>query len=404
MTVQVLLERALDANGNALSGALAYSYLENTTTDETLYADVLLTTPHAQPIVADSEGRFPQAFHGGSVRLKIVYQTAGAVEIETQNPAQTVAYDSSSASSIGFTPTGAVPKSNVQEAIEHVSAQITNTTDNAQTIVGTAGSSNAYTLTAASAISAYAAGQEFLIRINHENTGAATLNIDGLGAKALQKYDASGSVVAMASGDLLVGAMYRVHYDGTRFVVSDTILRDDDTLSGGNRASASSESIKTYVQSRDVLATEIATISGTSHSFALTGTVRRVVVMLDGVSLNGATDRLAIRLGTGGAATTTGYLSGASEIGGATNDQTTFAALTRGAAVAANAWSGRIVFEHMGGNSWVWNGTLYASGQALQVTTGVVTLAGALDYVALISSTATDSFDAGAVNISYEVQ
>lgn len=258
--------------------------------------------------------------------------------------------------------------------------------------------------------------REVMAHIKTALTGADDGIVTGTAGTTnnLAKWDANGDLidgpaatgadVAYVSGTAGTnGNLVSWNADGDAVDSTYAPIDEDDMFSDSATKLPTQQSVKAYVDGKFTRATEIATTSGTSHSFALTGTVRRVVVMLDGVSLNGATDRLAIRLGTGGAATTTGYLSGAGEIGGATNDQTTFAALTRGAAVAANAWSGRIVFEHMGGNSWVWSGTIYASGQSVQVTTGAVTLAGALDYVALISSTATDSFDAGTVSIAYEV-
>lgn len=48
--------RALDANGDPVSGAKLYVYEAGTSTPATVYQDAALTTPHASPIVADSDG------------------------------------------------------------------------------------------------------------------------------------------------------------------------------------------------------------------------------------------------------------------------------------------------------------------------------------------------------------
>ncbi len=48
------------------------------------------------------------------------------------------------------------------------------------------------------------------------NTGSATLNFDGLGAKNVQKYS-SGSLVDVSAGDLI--GTIRLRYDGTQFVM-----------------------------------------------------------------------------------------------------------------------------------------------------------------------------------------
>ena len=62
-------------------------------------------------------------------------------------------------------------------------------------------------------LTAYAAGQLFYFVAAGANTGAVTLNIDGLGAKAVTRDGAS----ALAAGDINSGEMVVVIYAGTRF-------------------------------------------------------------------------------------------------------------------------------------------------------------------------------------------
>jgi len=50
--------RAVDANGDPVSGALLTVYLAGTTTSVTTYQDSSLSTAHASPVVADSSGVF----------------------------------------------------------------------------------------------------------------------------------------------------------------------------------------------------------------------------------------------------------------------------------------------------------------------------------------------------------
>ncbi|WP_316815848.1 hypothetical protein [Pedobacter nyackensis] len=79
----------------------------------------------------------------------------------------------------------------------------------------TAAGANTYIASIAPAITAYSLGQVFYIKITTANTGASTLNLNGLGAKALVK-DASTALVA---GDLLANKVYTVYYDGVNFQV-----------------------------------------------------------------------------------------------------------------------------------------------------------------------------------------
>lgn len=83
-------------------------------------------------------------------------------------------------------------------------------------VLTTAGGTTAYTLTPSVAIASYVTGAEFNIKMNATNTGASTINISGLGAKSLTK----GGATALASGDLLIDALYKITYDGTQFQVS----------------------------------------------------------------------------------------------------------------------------------------------------------------------------------------
>lgn len=61
---------AISAAGNVLSGAKLYFYATGTTTPQTTYQDDGLATPHTNPVVADSAGRFPAIF----LNMTLVYR------------------------------------------------------------------------------------------------------------------------------------------------------------------------------------------------------------------------------------------------------------------------------------------------------------------------------------------
>jgi len=81
---------------------------------------------------------------------------------------------------------------------------------------GTAGgTADAITLTLSPAITAYAAGQEFRWKASASaNTGAATVAVSGLAAKALEINDS-----ALSAGDHAANKYYRGLYDGTAFQI-----------------------------------------------------------------------------------------------------------------------------------------------------------------------------------------
>lgn len=61
--------------------------------------------------------------------------------------------------------------------------------------------------------SAYATGNLFSFVASGTNTGAATINLNSLGAKSITKQGST----ALAAGDIVSGQVYLIEYDGTRF-------------------------------------------------------------------------------------------------------------------------------------------------------------------------------------------
>jgi len=94
--------------------------------------------------------------------------------------------------------------------------------------VVTAAGTDTYTGTMSPSLGAYAVGNTFTFVVPNTNTTAATLNIDGLGAKALTR-DGSTALVA---GDLVANAEVLVVYDGTRFQVLNSNSKTNFNLSG----------------------------------------------------------------------------------------------------------------------------------------------------------------------------
>jgi len=99
----------------------------------------------------------------------------------------------------------------------------------------TASGTDTVTGTLSPTLTAYAAGQMFYWIAAGANTGAVTLNIDSLGAKAVTR---DGST-ALAAGDIRSGEVVVVVYDGTRFqVVSQVNSGGDATFANVSITSA----------------------------------------------------------------------------------------------------------------------------------------------------------------------
>lgn len=102
--------------------------------------------------------------------------------------------------------------------------------------VATTGSANTYTASASPAITAYVAGQRFLVKINATNTGASTINFNAVGAKSIVKNGAT----ALQGGELVSGRLYTIIYDGTNFqVVNPTPL--PEIISGAHSSARTNE-------------------------------------------------------------------------------------------------------------------------------------------------------------------
>ncbi|HZO86265.1 MAG TPA: hypothetical protein VFC26_13680, partial [Verrucomicrobiae bacterium] len=77
----------------------------------------------------------------------------------------------------------------------------------------TATGTDTYAITPAPVVSAYATYQSWRVLFTNGNTGAATLNVNGLGAKAITKR----GTVALVAGDIPAASVCDVVYDGTQF-------------------------------------------------------------------------------------------------------------------------------------------------------------------------------------------
>lgn len=76
-----------------------------------------------------------------------------------------------------------------------------------------ASGSDAYAITPSPVITAYSAGQQVTFKAGTANTGASTINVNGLGAKSIKK-DVS---LDLSTGDILLGQVVTLVYDGTNF-------------------------------------------------------------------------------------------------------------------------------------------------------------------------------------------
>lgn len=311
--------------------------------------------------------------------------------------------------------------------------------------LGSVSGTNTITAAASPTLSAYATGQVFYFVAAGTNTGATTININAIGAKAIQKLQA-----ALASGDITSGDLVQIAYDGTQFqmlspipaatltktgsdsaVVSGTagtngnlgqwngdgdlvdgpdVLDQDDMSSNSSSAVATQQSIKAYVD--DSIAaigtitagTSQATTSGTSFDFtSIPSGTKRITMNFLGVSLDGS-DSPLIQIGDSGGIETGSYVSNSIQhLGGGAHSAN--ASSTSGFIIiqsnATYELTGRLVLELIDSSANTWIATFNGFGGVHVTGTGSKSLSGTLDRIRLTRA-GSDDFDAGSVNIIYE--
>ena len=130
-----------------------------------------------------------------------------------------VSADSNTATPPDGAPEGMAP-STVNNTMREAYARIKrfyNDTNGANT---TAGSSNTYTLAASRTVASYAAGDMYVAKFNHSNTGNSTLNIDSVGAKGI----VTPSLNELPVNSIRAGGVYAVVYEASadKFILLDS--------------------------------------------------------------------------------------------------------------------------------------------------------------------------------------
>ena len=155
---------------------------------------------------------------------------------------------------------------------------------------------------------------------------------------------------------------------------------------------------------KNVSGTAQNSTSGTSIDFTgIPSWVKRVTVMLNGVSTNG-TSSLLFQIGTSSGIESSGYVSSGTYQGAGSGGATSTAGfLNQAGGAIADTTCGTTSIVSFGSNKWV-SSSVSSTGSSnySYIGAGAKTLSGTLDRVRITTVNGTDTFDAGSINILME--
>jgi len=320
--------------------------------------------------------------------------------------------------------------STVNDAMREIMADMAEYYQDVGGGISSTGAAGVYALTTKDGVAAYAQGQIYAFEANHACTGAATLNINAIGAKAIKKY-VSEDLIA---DDIIANQICLVCYEQTNDVFhllsvnaydinaaignnqADVITTRGDVIRGSAGSAAERLAVGTAGQTLGTDGTDAAwkdritadtvqdtSTAGTVYDFTgIPAWVKRVVVLFDGVSLSG-TDDILIQIGDAGGFETSGYVSRSGILrdtaASGVSDET--AGFVLRVKLAGAAISGRMTIENITGNVWIASHAVAHNATRTCHGGGTKTLTGTLTQVRLTRD-GTDTFDAGQINIFYE--
>ena len=156
-----------------------------------------------------------------------------------------------------------------------------------------------------------------------------------------------------------------------------------------------------------ILSTSQATTSGTAITFSsIPAGVRRICIHFSGVSTSGTND-LIIQIGDAGGVETSGYLGSTSTITTATpaTDTPTSGFGITATTVAGMILHGSATLTLMNATAFTWSCTSllgHSNAATFSMGAGVKSLTAELDRVVITTLAGSETFDAGAINITYE--
>jgi hypothetical protein len=131
---------------------------------------------------------------------------------------------------LGQNSTGAADSNTIDTIIQNLTGILARAYGDQGGLGTVGGSANAITITSLSTYQSLASGMQIAFKASAANTGAATLNLDGLGVKKIRRKGDT----ALAAGDILANGRYLLQYDESYDTASGAwvLMNPDGTVIG----------------------------------------------------------------------------------------------------------------------------------------------------------------------------
>ncbi|MFD2330388.1 hypothetical protein ACFSR7_14155 [Cohnella sp. GCM10020058] len=172
----------------------------------------------------------------------MVRDSAGRTQVAAPSAAADVARKDTVDAAIATAASDATSKSNTVQSnlTTHISS------NSHIPYAAATGSANAYVVTLSPAPSSLVAGLALAVQINIDNTGASTINVNGLGSKSIL----TSKGAALTSGKMVTNGIYTLRYNGTAFILQGE---------GGEYGTAAAGDVR----SARTVGTDMGLVSGT---------------------------------------------------------------------------------------------------------------------------------------------
>lgn len=420
--------QAVGLDGRPLAGAKLYTYVTGTSTPKATFSDAGLTVPNANPVVADSAGRFGPIFVGPG-DYKITLEDSAGTVISTDDPVEGSSSVTGTTLSGPLTLAYANPVLTLNKAASGQANTIegdTNSVTRWKVIPGNSTAEAGANVGSDFDIEAHTDAGAFLSRPfrmfrssgNVELTGDLTivkpspvlvLDKAASGQQAVM-FSRTANVLrwAFAFGDAAaeVGAnvgsdlvFYRYDDAGTFIDIPFQITRSTGVGLFAKRPTLAGTGLGVNMSATTAMTGTAVDITG------IPSNARRVSVILDSVSTSGTADIL-IQLGDAGGIETSGYLVVHTAINTATaSGIVRTSGFSFDTTAATNVFCGALTLHlaDAANNIWVGHG-VGANTEIVSASycAGRKPVSAVLDRIR-VTTVGADTFDAGTVTVAWEV-